>query len=168
MRSLSAVNFSLNSASCCGLTGRSVARDRGLANAQLGRKRGLQAHGLRVSPHCAGLSRAVNVCRLLSRAAPSGPASVRTRGVPSLWKKALLVVLALAAVLAMPWGARLWRAQRLLRALAAAPTAVTDEIHSEELVIPRHDRPIRARLYRRADGTRGPGLVVAHGVHHQG
>jgi dienelactone hydrolase len=88
--------------------------------------------------------------------------------VPSLWKKALLVVLALAAVLAMPWGARLWRAQRLLRALAAAPTAASDDIHSEELLIPRHDRPIRARLYRRADGTRGPGLVVAHGVHHQG
>jgi dienelactone hydrolase len=63
---------------------------------------------------------------------------------------------------------RLWRAQRLLRALAASSASAPDEVRSLDVIISRHDRPLRARLYVRADGARGPGLVVAHGVHHQG
>jgi dienelactone hydrolase len=78
------------------------------------------------------------------------------------------VLVGLTALALVPSGARLWRAQRLLRALAAAPAQAPDEIRSEELLIPRNGRPLRARLYLRAGAPRGPGLVVAHGVHHQG
>jgi dienelactone hydrolase len=41
-------------------------------------------------------------------------------------------------------------------------------IATEEVTIEGSGGPIRARLYFRADRPRGPGLVVAHGVHYQG
>jgi dienelactone hydrolase len=92
----------------------------------------------------------------------------QTRRVRSPWKRLAVVLLGLTALVAAPTVTRLWRAQRLLRALAAAPTPARDEIRSEDVLIPRNGRPLRARLYMRDGGARGPGLVVAHGVHHQG
>jgi dienelactone hydrolase len=79
----------------------------------------------------------------------------------------ILLVVGLVLVLLAPAAARFWRAQRLLRSLAAAP-AETAEVRTEEVMIPGRDKPIRGRLYLRADGTGRQGLVVAHGVHHRG
>jgi dienelactone hydrolase len=80
----------------------------------------------------------------------------------------ILLVAGLAAVLLAPAAARIWRAQRLLRSMAAAPAAPSPEVRSEEVTIPGRGKAIRARLYLRADGSGRQGLVVAHGVHHQG
>jgi dienelactone hydrolase len=86
--------------------------------------------------------------------------------MPSKRRVVVLVVLAAAAM--APPTVRLWRAQRLLRSLAAARAEpAVDEVRTRELIIPGRSRPIRARLYL-PPGGHGPGLVVAHGVHHQG
>jgi dienelactone hydrolase len=62
---------------------------------------------------------------------------------------------------------RLLRARRLLLAMAAPLAGAADGVRTQELIIPGRGGPIRARLYL-PPGGRGPGLVVAHGVHHQG
>jgi dienelactone hydrolase len=77
-----------------------------------------------------------------------------------------LLLIGLSAALAVPPSVRLWRAQGLLRAMAA-PGPDAGDVRTRELTIPGRRRPIRARLYLPAAG-RGPGLVLAHGVHHQG
>ena len=73
----------------------------------------------------------------------------------------------LAVAVLVPSGVRLWRTVRFLRALAA-PAPATAEVRSEEVTIAARGRAIRGRLYYRPDGSARQGLVVAHGVHHQG
>lgn len=84
-------------------------------------------------------------------------------------RRLIAVCLALLALvsLAHPPLSRWWRAGRLLAALASPPAEATPLVETE-LTLPGRDGPIRARLYRRADATRAPGLVVAHGVHYRG
>jgi dienelactone hydrolase len=83
-------------------------------------------------------------------------------------KRRVLVLVVLAAAAMGPPTVRLWRAQRLLRSLAAPPAEpIADDVRTRELIIAGRSRPIRARLYL-PPGGHGPGLVVAHGVHHQG
>jgi dienelactone hydrolase len=67
-----------------------------------------------------------------------------------------------------PSAVRLWRAQRLLRSLVAAPNAPPADVRTEEVLILGNRPPIRARLYYSQSGSRRQGLVVAHGVHYQG
>ena len=87
------------------------------------------------------------------------------------WLAAAFTLLALVAI-AEPTAARMWRAATLLVALSAAHTHQTANaaptLIEEVLFVPGRHGPIRARLYRRADVPRGPGLVVAHGVHYRG
>lgn len=78
----------------------------------------------------------------------------------------LLGVVALVS-LAAPPASRFWRAGRLLTALASPP-AETAALIETDLTLPGRDGPIRARMYRRTDVLRAPGLVVAHGVHYRG
>ena len=80
----------------------------------------------------------------------------------------IFLVAGLVVVLLAPAAARCWRARGLLRSLAAAPAEPTAEVRTEEVSIPGRHKAIRGRLYWRADGTGREGLVVAHGVHHQG
>ena len=84
------------------------------------------------------------------------------------WLAAVVVLLLAAA-----WhpALRYAHAAQFLEALSLLgksepPRAV--RVTSEELVIPGAAGPIRARLYFRADRPRGPGVVVAHGVHYRG
>jgi dienelactone hydrolase len=83
-------------------------------------------------------------------------------------RRALLLFLTLTLLLLVPVGVRCWRAQRLLRGLVTKGLEAPDDLRVEELTIPGRDGPIRARLYARVDAPAGPGLVVAHGVHHRG
>jgi dienelactone hydrolase len=79
-----------------------------------------------------------------------------------------LAVLAVAgAFAAAPVGRRL-RAYEFLTALSGGSGGAAGEITEKNLTIPGRSGPIRARLYRRADVERGPGIVVAHGVHYRG
>lgn len=89
-------------------------------------------------------------------------------------RRRLLAAVVLVAVAALwsPVG-RWWRAGELLMALssqhgptdaAGAPAALSET----DVSIAGRDGPIRARVYRRADADRDPGLVVVHGVHWQG
>jgi dienelactone hydrolase len=80
----------------------------------------------------------------------------------------ILLVVGLAVAVLAPSAVRLWRAQRLLRSLVAAPNAPPGEVRTEEVIIPGRQRPIRARLYLGSGGGARQGLVVAHGVHYQG
>jgi dienelactone hydrolase len=79
---------------------------------------------------------------------------------------AFLFLLAAAALAAGPIHRR-WRAAELLKALSS-PDVDRQPLVERELRIPGRDGPIRARLYRRADLSQGPGLVVSHGVHYRG
>lgn len=60
------------------------------------------------------------------------------------------------------------RAYEFLTALAGGTSAGGDGLVETTLAIPGRAGPIRARLYRRAELERGPGIVVAHGVHYRG
>jgi dienelactone hydrolase len=80
----------------------------------------------------------------------------------------MLLILGLAAAVLAPSAVRLWRAQRLLRSLVSAPNAPPREVRTEEVMIVGNRPPIRARLYFLESGSRREGIVVAHGVHHQG
>src|SRR5688572_20806721 len=77
-----------------------------------------------------------------------------------------LLSLVLVALLYAP-AARRVRASRLLSALADQAGGTEAPLLETDLVLPGRDGPIRARLYQRP-GTRGPGLVIAHGVHYRG
>jgi dienelactone hydrolase len=89
---------------------------------------------------------------------------------------------AVAGAITLGWSpaARWWKAGELLAALSsahaaggpgAAPTSGAELVEEEVAnVAPANAAPVRARLYRRADqpaGT-GRGLVVVHGIHHEG
>src|SRR6478735_10836818 len=71
--------------------------------------------------------------------------------------------------------ARQARAAQFLCRLSAQPASASSvarerepPIVSRDLTIASEHGPIRARLYSRADRARGPGIVVAHGVHYRG
>ena len=78
----------------------------------------------------------------------------------------MLFAVAASALLADP-ALRRWRAADLLLSLSATK-ADGAELVERDLWIPGRAGPIRARLYRRADLGRAPGLVVSHGVHYRG
>jgi pimeloyl-ACP methyl ester carboxylesterase len=48
------------------------------------------------------------------------------------------------------------------------PSAAEQRLTEEEVQVPTRNGPIRARLYFLADHPKGRGVVIAHGVHHQG
>lgn len=85
---------------------------------------------------------------------------------------ALVLVLVAMAALVSPVASRWWRASRLLVALsseeAARAAALELPLGEAELSVPGRHGPIRARLFRRADLPRAPGVVLAHGVHYKG
>src|SRR5688572_26187529 len=77
------------------------------------------------------------------------------------------------AALLLGWtpAARHVRAAQFLQRLSEpAPSAAAQpaRITTEDVTISGGSGPIRARLYFRADQPRGPGVVVAHGVHYRG
>src|SRR6185503_13943452 len=83
------------------------------------------------------------------------------------------VAIALAVVLGWSPGRRYWRAGKMLSALSSAQAAgpgaaAQDALIEEDLTITGADGPFRARIYRRAGQTGGRGLIVAHGIHHEG
>jgi len=93
---------------------------------------------------------------------------------------ALIGALLAAAALWVPTR-RLWRAAEFLKALSgtpakpppaqpgrAIPPPPSPTIVEEDLTIAGATGPIRARLYRPAQGGNGRGMVVAHGVHYRG
>jgi dienelactone hydrolase len=82
---------------------------------------------------------------------------------------------ATALVVSLGWspGRRYWRAGKMLSALsqaraAGSANAATDPLVEEELTVPGADGPFRARIYRLRNQTGGRGLIVAHGIHHEG
>ena len=79
-------------------------------------------------------------------------------------------LLALLGVLAIGWApiSRHVRAAEFLAQLSRTPAPSGAEVLGEDLTIPGKNGPIRARLYFRRDAPRGPGIVVAHGVHYRG
>jgi dienelactone hydrolase len=91
-------------------------------------------------------------------------------------RRALVVTAAaLAAAVALGWspGRRYWRAGKMLTALssaqAAAPGAApNDPLVEETLTVTGAGGPFRARIYHLRDQGGGRGLIVAHGIHHQG
>lgn len=78
-----------------------------------------------------------------------------------------LFALAGGSLIAVP-ATRWWRAAEVLRSLGAAPAPDAAPLIEQDLRLPGRSGPIRARLYRRAGGSRGPGLVISHGVHYRG
>src|SRR5688572_7079275 len=84
----------------------------------------------------------------------------------------LVGVLSLVLLLVLAWRplARYWRAAEFLATLSELGKTEPggSYISTEEVTIPGATAKIRARLYYRSDQPRGPGLVVAHGVHYQG
>ena len=68
---------------------------------------------------------------------------------------------------AAPALVRLFHAKQFLSGLGA-PSAVGSELVETELTLTSEHGPFRARIYRPAARPRGPGIVVAHGVHYQG
>ncbi len=79
---------------------------------------------------------------------------------------AVVCVMVAAWALAAPEIGRWRRAGQLLGELASADPG-GDRVHTENVEIPGRLGPIRGRVYR-LSGSRGPGVVVAHGVHYQG
>lgn len=84
-------------------------------------------------------------------------------------RRALAVVLAVIAIVSLAHTpvSRFVRAGRLLTSLAH-PASAEPALVETDLLLPGRDGEIRARLYQRRDVARGPGLVVAHGVHYRG
>src|SRR5688572_14548390 len=88
------------------------------------------------------------------------------------------VFLGAVMLAALSWSParRWWKAGVMLTALSSAQAAAApaserpdpDRLIEADVTIPGRDGPIRARLYRRADQPRGRGLVIAHGIHHEG
>jgi dienelactone hydrolase len=93
-------------------------------------------------------------------------------------RKRLLVATAalIAVAVTLGWspGRRYWRAGKMLSALssaqAAGPAAAAAQgaLVEEDLTITGADGPFRARIYRQRGQTGGRGLIVAHGIHHEG
>jgi dienelactone hydrolase len=92
-------------------------------------------------------------------------------------KRALAVVAAVLAVaVAFGWspGRRYWRAGKLLSALSHAHVAgamaegASDPLVEETLTVDGPGGSFRARIYRLRGQTGGRGLIVGHGIHHEG
>jgi len=94
-------------------------------------------------------------------------------------RKRLLVATAalIAVAVTLGWspGRRYYRAGKMLSALsssaeAAGPAgaAAKDALVEEDLTVTGADGPFRARIYRLKGQTGGRGLIVAHGIHHEG
>jgi dienelactone hydrolase len=82
------------------------------------------------------------------------------------------VVVALAVVLGWSPGRRYYRAGKMLSALSSAQAAgpgapSEDPLVEEELTVPGAGGSFRARIFR-LRGQTGRGLIVAHGIHHEG
>jgi dienelactone hydrolase len=94
---------------------------------------------------------------------------VRKRGLA-----ATAVVLTAAVAFGWSPGHRYWRAGKMLSALSSAHAAgtpadaATDPLIEEPLTVAGADGPFRARIFRLRDQARGRGLIVVHGIHHEG
>ncbi len=86
------------------------------------------------------------------------------------WRVAVLAAGLVCVVAAFAWSplARVLTARAVLSDLAAAEPATAPGLAEQDVGVPGRDGPIRARIYRRADTPRGPGIVIAHGVHYLG
>jgi dienelactone hydrolase len=83
------------------------------------------------------------------------------------------IVVALALVLGWSPGRRYYRAGKMLSALSSAQAAgpgapSEDPLIEEELTVPGAGGSFRARIFRLRGQTGGRGLIVAHGIHHEG
>ena len=83
------------------------------------------------------------------------------------------VAVALAVVLGWSPGRRYYRAGKMLSALSSAQAAgpgapSEDPLIEEELTVPGAGGSFRARIFRLRGPTGGRGLIVAHGIHHEG
>jgi dienelactone hydrolase len=92
-------------------------------------------------------------------------------------KRALAATtIALATVVAFGWspGHRYWRAGKMLSALSSAHAVAAssdpgrDALIEEDLTVDGAGGRFRARIYRQRGQTGGRGLIVAHGIHHEG
>src|SRR4051812_24361179 len=92
-------------------------------------------------------------------------------------KPALAVTTAVLAVaVSLGWspGHRYWRAGKMLSALSTAHAAgaaadgASDPLIEEALSVDGAGGTFRARIYRLRGQARGRGLIVAHGIHHEG
>jgi dienelactone hydrolase len=86
---------------------------------------------------------------------------------------ASLGVLATLGVLAAGPLSRFARAAEFLGSLSAPEKSVgkgepRERLIEENVDVPSANGPIRARLYFAAERSKGPGIVIAHGVHHDG
>ena len=82
------------------------------------------------------------------------------------------VAVALAVALGWSPGRRYWRAGKMLTALSQAKATATAEaagaLVEEELVVDGAGGRFRARIFRLRDQVGGRGLIVGHGIHHEG
>src|SRR6185503_10913367 len=81
------------------------------------------------------------------------------------------VAIALAVVLGWSPGRRYWRAGKMLSALSSAQAAGAPSegpLVEEELTVAGASGTFRARIFRLRGQTGGRGLIVGHGIHHEG
>ena len=82
------------------------------------------------------------------------------------------VMVALAVALGWSPGRRYYRAGKMLTALsqasAAGPGDAADPLVEEELTVAGAGGTFRARIFRLRGQKGGRGLIVAHGIHHEG
>src|SRR6185436_19695837 len=86
------------------------------------------------------------------------------------------VAVVLAAAMAFGWspGRRYWRAGKLLSALShahaagAQAEAAGDPLVEETLTVEGAGGSFRARIFRLRGQAPGRGLIVGHGIHHEG
>jgi dienelactone hydrolase len=91
-------------------------------------------------------------------------------------RRALVITAAaVAAAVTFGWSPahRYWRAGKMLTALSTAhggkaAEAAEDPLVEESLTVNGAGGPFRARIYRRRDQAQGHGLLVVHGIHHEG
>ena len=92
-------------------------------------------------------------------------------------RRRLLISTAIAAALAVAlgWspGRRYWRAGKMLTALSSARAAgpadaAQGALVEEDVTVTGAGGPFRARIYRLRDQPGGRGLIVGHGIHHEG
>jgi dienelactone hydrolase len=92
-------------------------------------------------------------------------------------RRRALVLTAAALVAAVTFGwspaRRYWRAGKMLTALSTAhggkaAEAAQDPLVEEALTVDGAGGPFRARIYRLRGQAQGQGLIVVHGIHHEG
>lgn len=87
--------------------------------------------------------------------------------VSSRWA-VLVGALLVGCLLSWPPAARHVRAVEFLQRLGHGQASSSASVLTEDVTIPGKNGPIRGRIYFRAGTSRGPGIVVAHGVHYRG